>query len=95
MKTCNAVGILIGPLWKSAHFWPVICFDSLHWSSFVHDWVIFPHLSNLFIRGKANNSIFGAGLLGFSLVALRIDFSIPQASLRLSFQYILHFENIY
>ena len=77
MKACNAAGILIVPLWESAHFWPVICSHSLHWSSFVHDWVILPNLPNLFIRGKANNSIFGAGPLGLSLVALRIDFTIP------------------
>ena len=35
-----------------------------------------PDLPNLFVRGKAKNSIFGRGPLAFSLVALRIDFSI-------------------
>ena len=77
MKVCNPVGTLIVPLRKSAHFWTAICSDGLLWSSFVHDWVILPDLPNLFIRGKAKNSIFGAGPLAFSLVALRIGFSIP------------------
>ena len=70
------------PLWKSAHFWTGICSDGLLWSSFVHDWVILPDLPNLFIRGKAKNSIFGAGPLAFSLVALRINFSIPPRKFR-------------
>ena len=29
-KVCKPVGILIVPLWKSAHLWPVICSDGLH-----------------------------------------------------------------
>ena len=37
--------------------------------------VILPDLPNLFVRGKAKNSIFGRGSLPFPSVALRIDFS--------------------
>ena len=76
LKVCNAAGTLVVPLWRSAHFWPRLCFDGLHWSGFVHDWVILPDLPNLFVRGKAKNSIFGRGSLPFPSVALRIDFSI-------------------
>jgi len=76
LKLCNASGTLIVPLWRSAHFWPILCFDGVHWSSFVHDWVVLPDLPHLFIRGKAKNSIFGSGPLNFSMVALRINFSI-------------------
>lgn len=76
LKHCNASGTLIVPLWRSAHFWPILCFDGVHWSSFVHDWVVLPDLPHLFIRGKAKNSIFGSGPLNFSMVALRINFSI-------------------
>jgi hypothetical protein len=31
---------LIVPLSKLAHFWPILCSDCLHWSNFVHDWVV-------------------------------------------------------
>ena len=75
LKVCNAAGTLVVPLWRSAYFWPRLCFDGLHWSGFVHDWVILPDLPNLFVRGKAKNSIFGRGSLPFPSVALRIDFS--------------------
>ena len=76
MEICSAQGTLIVPLWKSAHFWPILCSDGFHWSSFIHDWVILPSLPSLFIRGKAKNSIFGSKLLTFVSLALRLDFSI-------------------
>ena len=75
LKVCNAAGTLVVPLWRSAYFWPRLCFNGLHWSGFVHDWVILPDLPNLFVRSKAKNSIFGRGSLQFPSVALRIDFS--------------------
>lgn len=78
LQVCNAAGTLVVPLWKSAHFWPRLCADGLHWSGFVHDWITLPNFPNLFVRGKAKNSIFGRGPLAFSLAALRIYFSIPQ-----------------
>ena len=73
-------GTLIVPLWRSAHFWPVICDDGVHFSNFVHDWYVLPHIPNLFIRGKAKNCIFGNGQLKFIMLALRIDFSVPLRS---------------
>ena len=76
MELCSAQGTLIVPLWKSAHFWPILCSDGFHWSTFIHDWVILPSFPNLFIRGKAKNSIFGSKPLAFVSLALRIDFSI-------------------
>ena len=76
MKLCSAKGTLIVPLWKSAHFWPILCSDGVHWSTFIHDWVILPNFPNLFIRGKAKNSIFGNRPMAFVSLALRIDFSI-------------------
>ena len=57
-QVVNASGTLIVPFWRSAHFWPILCFDGVHWSSFIHDWVVLPDLPHLFIRGKAKNSIF-------------------------------------
>ena len=76
MKLCSAKGTLIVPLWKSAHFWPILCLDGVHWSTFIHDWVILPNFPNLFIRGKAKNSIFGNRPMAFVSLALRIEFSI-------------------
>ena len=72
-KTCNAAGTLSVPLWRSAYFWPRICPDGAHFSNFVHDRYILPHISNLFVRGKAKNCIFGNGHLNFIMLALRID----------------------
>ena len=63
LKACRAAGTLIVPLWRSAHFWPIICDDGVHFSNFVHDWYVLPHIPNLFIRGKAKNCIFGNGQL--------------------------------
>ena len=60
MEICSAQGTLIVPLRKSAHFWPILCSDGFHWGLFIHVWVILPSLPNLFIRGKAKNSIFGS-----------------------------------
>ena len=76
LKLCSAKGTLIVPLWKSAHFWPILSSDGLHWSPFIHDWVILPNFPNLFIRGKVKNSIFGGRPLSFVTLALCIDFSI-------------------
>ena len=90
LKLCAAKGTLIVPLWKSAHFWPVLSSDGLHWSPFIHDWVILPNFSNLFIRGKVKNSIFGGRALSFVTLALRIDFSrsprLDSISSRVSFR---------
>lgn len=60
MELYSAQGTLIVPLWKSAEFWPILYSDGFHWSTFIHDWVILPNFPNLFISGKANNSILVA-----------------------------------
>ena len=77
MKLCKAKGTLVVPLWKSAHFWPVLSPDGIHWGGFIHDWAILDNHPKLFVRGKAKNSIFGNKPLKFRTVALRVDFSIP------------------
>lgn len=77
MKLCHAKGSLIVPVWKSAHFWPLICSDGVPWSNFIHDWVTLPNFPNLFIACKALISIFGCMRLSFLSVALGIDFSMP------------------
>ena len=65
LKNCKAAGTLIVPLWRSAHFWTIICDDGVHFSNFVHDWYTLQHIPNLFVRGKAKNCIFGNGQLKF------------------------------
>lgn len=74
LRVCKAQGTLIVPKWKLAHFWPIICSDGIHFNSFVVDWAVLPDIPNLFIRGKAKNSIFGSRPLPFQVLALRIDF---------------------
>jgi len=64
-------------VWNSAHFWPMLCSDGVHWSTFIHVWVILPNFPNLFIVCNAKNSIFGCNPLSFVSVALRIVVSIP------------------
>ena len=85
LKISKATGTLIVPLWRSAHFWTIICNDGVHFSNFVHDWCILPHIPNLFIRGKAKNCIFGNGQLKFIMLALRIDFSVPPREVQRGF----------
>ena len=70
-KVVSAQETLILPVWKSAHFWPLLCSDGVHWSKFIHGWVILPNFPNTFIACKATNSILVVSLY------LRIDFSIP------------------
>lgn len=77
LKICSAKGTLIVPMWKSAHFWPILCPDGVHLNDFIHDWRVLPQIPNLFIRGKAKNCIFGSKPLSFVVLALRIDFGIP------------------
>ena len=60
-------------------YWIRLCKDRVHWNDFIHDWMILPHISNLFVRGKARNDIFGNGQLKFTVDALRIELS-PQGN---------------
>ena len=73
-RACKAVGTLVVPMWKSSHFWALLCDDGKHWNAFVHDWVTLPKSKNLFIRGKAKNHLFGSKDLSFRVVALRLNF---------------------
>lgn len=77
LRICGAAETLIVPLWISAHYWISLCEDRVHWNDFVHDWMILPHISDLSVRGEASNAIFCNGRLKFTVVSLRIDFSVP------------------
>lgn len=77
MRSCNAEGTLVIPLWKSSYFWALSCDDGKHWNAFLHDWVILSQFKHLFIRGKAKNHVFGSRDLSFRVVALRLSFKLP------------------
>ena len=77
LRICGAAETPIVPLWISAHYWISLCEDRVHWNDFVHDWMILLHISDLSVRGKARNAIFCNGRLKFTVVSLRIDFSVP------------------
>ena len=79
LELCQARGTLIAPLWKSSFFWNSCSKDGVHWSSFVTDWMYLPKFQELFIKGRARNSLFGSRSLDFDVVALRIDFSRPRS----------------
>ena len=78
LRLCNAEGTLVIPMWKSSYFWVLLCNDGRHWNPFVHDWVVLPKFKQLFVRGKAKNDMFGARELSFAVVALRINFKLPE-----------------
>ena len=59
MRDCKAVGTLIVPMWKSAQFWPLLCSDGVHLNSFVKDCLFLPNRPDLFVKGRAKNTLFG------------------------------------
>ena len=63
LSVCIATGTLVVPIWRSAYFWPRLCFDGLHGNGFVHDWVMLPDLPNLFegfnLRSQFSSIPFG------------------------------------
>lgn len=71
-KVVSAQETLILPVWKSAHFWPLLCSDGVHWSNFIHGWVILPNFPNMFIACKATNSILVVSLYLFQLLCVLI-----------------------
>ena len=78
LRLCNAEGTLVIPMWKSSCFRVSLCNDERHGNSFVHDWVVLSKFKQLFVRGKAENGMFGARELSLAVVALRISFKLPE-----------------
>ena len=75
MRDCKAVGTLIVPAPKSAQFWPLLCSDGVHLNSFVKDCLFFPNRPDLFVKGRAKNTLFGTKALKSRCLAIRIDFA--------------------
>ena len=68
MSDCKAV----------AYFGPLQCSDGAHFNFFVRDWLFLSlcfNKSNLFIKGKAKNKLFGTKAFKSRCLALRIDFA--------------------
>lgn len=75
LRDCKAIGTLIVPMWKSAQFWPLLCDDGVHLNSFVRERFFLPDRPDLFVRGRAKNTLFGTKSLKSRCLALRIDFA--------------------
>ena len=65
MELYSAQETLIVPLWKSVHFWPIMCSDGFHWSTFVHGWVILPSFLIYSLEGKLSILFLVASLFCF------------------------------
>lgn len=77
MRLCNARGSLLVPLWRSSYYWTLLCHDGVHWNPFVHDWVVLPPFSDVFVIGKAKNNLLNSNPNRAPVLALFIDFSVP------------------
>ena len=75
MRDCKALGTLIVPMWKSAQFWPLSCSDGVHLNSFVKDCLFLPNIPDLFVKGRAQNTLFGTKALKSRNLAIRIYFA--------------------
>ena len=74
LKECNASGTLIVPFWTSGVFWPVLCPDSVHFASFVHDVKYIENGNSVIMKGKSKNSLFGNDNAHVSILALKMSF---------------------
>ena len=72
---CKTLGSLIVPMWKSAQFWPLLCSDGVHLNSFVKDCLFIPNRPDLFVKGRAQSTLFGTKALKSRCLAIRIDFA--------------------
>jgi hypothetical protein len=59
LRICKGTGVLSVPLWRSAHFWPLLWdFDGNKFNSFVVDKMEFQKPNNFFAVGSDKNNIF-------------------------------------
>ena len=64
MRVCKALETLILPMWNFAYL-----------NSFIREWLFLPDRPDLFVRGRAKNTLFGNKALKSCCLALRIDFA--------------------
>ena len=71
LKSQQAVGTLVVPLWPSAHFWPLITHK---YSSYVVAHSI--HIGKeVLTRGRNPNSLLGSDLFTGNIIAVRLKFT--------------------
>ena len=71
LKSQQAVGTLVVPLWPSAHFWPLI---TLKYSSYLVAHSI--HIGKeVLTHGRNPNSLLGSDLFTGNVIALRLKFT--------------------
>ena len=74
MRSCKARGALVVPMRRSECFWPLLCTDGVHFNSFVADWMYLPNRPDLFVEGRAKNSLFSTDQFKSRCLTLRIAF---------------------
>jgi len=71
LKSQQAVGTLVVPLWPSSHFWPLIAHK---YSCYLVAHTI--HVGNeVLTHGKNFNSLLGSDLFTENIIALRLKFT--------------------
>lgn len=71
----EVIGTLIVLMWKSAQFWLLLCDDGIHLNLFATNCFFLPDRTDLFVSGRAKNTLSGTKLLKSRFSALRIDFA--------------------
>ena len=74
MKESAVISTLVVPHWPSAHFWPLICPDGIHFDTHVHDWRLM-HIS--FSPPSLGGSPLFCNNPRFHTLALRFDYILP------------------
>lgn len=69
----QAVGVLVAPCWKSATFWPVLCYN-VNFISSVTNWFHLPTRKSYYVPRLNGKSMFGNVDLAFQMLALKMDF---------------------
>ena len=71
LELCKAKGILVIPLWRSAHFWPFIKFYLSNRSQYVKATL---NLGNIYSQGRNKQTIFGSKSWHSETMAILFDF---------------------
>lgn len=62
-------------MWKSTYIPVILCSDNAHLNFFESEWLFLSNESDLFIRGKVMNKLFGTKAFKSRSLALRIVFA--------------------
>lgn len=74
METCNATGVIVLPVWKSAPFWPLLCSNTGSFNSFILEWIELPVVKEFYVPSKSGKGIFGNRNLDFPMLACKVSF---------------------